>query len=228
MVEYASEDLRDYLLEELPDPDGEFDDILVFVMGPYTTTDLTHYFDDIDEEEELPESDFGAFSSKDNMQEILEHVVDILREEIGVNAFIATNANIPYDADDDLADEKPIVNIIAQSKGYARVADIVLFILPYGGIRDGVDIEIGTILEANIDDTDSGGFEFESDTTDDTNVVGRDSADKFHILREEGVKSQTLNSLQEHYGVSMTPFDSQIRLGLQLRIIIKNHINQFE
>ena len=228
MVEYDGRNLEDYLLEELPSLNDELDDLLVYIMGPYTTTDLTYYFEDIDDENELPDPDFGAFSSQDDMQEVLEHIVDILREDIGVKAFIATQANIPYDEDDEYADEKPIGDVIAQSKGYAEVADIVIFVLPYGGIRDGVDIEIGSILEANIDETDTGGFDFDPDNPVNSDTAGRDGADKFHILREKGVQSETVNSLQRHYDISMVPFDSKIRLGLQLRTIVGSRISQSE
>ncbi|MWV41045.1 hypothetical protein [Natrialba sp. INN-245] len=228
MVKYDGQKLRDYLLDELPDLDHPLEEVLVFVMGPYTTTDLTYYYDDIDDEDEFPDSDFGAFSEEDDMHEVLEHVVEILREEIGVSAFIATQANIPYDDDDEYANEKPIVNILAQSKGYATVSDIVIFVLPFGGIRDGVDIEIGAILEANINKPVTDAFEFNSENDDKTDSIGHDGADKFSILKEEGIQSETIKSLQEHYDVSLISFDSEMRLGLQLRVIVSNRIDQLE
>jgi len=161
-------------------------------MGPYTTQNIDYFLKDnisIDDSQQ----DLGAFDPSCDMHTVLGSVVGTLRDNYGVNAFIATDANVPLPKDAPQG-----VDALTQSIEYAKASDATAFVLPYGGVRDGVDIEIGSVLENRI----------EPDNLDD-------EVFRYHIFREKRVSSQTLRSLEQRYDVTISKFDSRLELGMQ-------------
>ncbi|MFC4550726.1 MULTISPECIES: DUF7509 family protein [Halorussus] len=87
---------------------------LVYVMGPYKSH--------VTEDEE--------------MYSFLERLRDDLREE-GLNAFLATDPEIPLDE----------MDAGTQTLEFARASNVVLFVVPREGKNLGVGIEVGAVLE---------------------------------------------------------------------------------
>lgn len=193
-------DLREYLISQL-DADVAREDFLVYVMGPYTTLDLDYLLEDGATVSD--EVDFGAFDPDDDMETVLRLICSMLRQHAGVNAFIALDAEIPtYDeaANHPSLDRSDGVSVIKQSKRLADVSNAVVFVLPVGGIRDGVNIEIGSVLE--------------------NNIIGADEANKderYRIFKEKPIPSATLESLQEEYDVVVKEFETRNVLERELR-----------
>lgn len=197
MEDCLGQPVRDYLHDTLPDPPkAEF---LCYVMGPYSTKNIDYYLEEgasVDDSDQ----DLGAFDPSCNMHTVLESIAGSIREHYGANAFIATDADVP------LSDEAPNgVDALTQSVHYAKAADATAFVLPYGGIRDGVNIEIGTVLENRIAPEDI-----------------KDNPDRFHIFKEKNVSSTTLSDVEKRYDVKITKFDSQINLGMYIGNFINN------
>lgn len=201
MEDRLGQPVRDYLLDTLPDtPKAGF---LCYVMGPYSTKNIDYY---LEEDASIDDSkqDLGAFDPSCNMHAVLESIRDSIREKYGANAFIATDANVP------LSDDAPDgVDALTQSVHYAKAADATAFVLPYGGIRDGVNIEIGTVLENRIPPE---------------GVI--DDPDRYHIFKEKNVKSTTLSDLEERYDVTITKFESQFELGMNFGDYINDITNK--
>lgn len=111
MREYDSEPMRDVLLDCLPAP--PYPKFLVYIMGPYTKFELAYVLSDETDQEDV-EADLGAFTDADHeFITELEELCSFLRDDPGVNAFIATDPDIPLPEDED-ADELTM-NAIAQS-----------------------------------------------------------------------------------------------------------------
>lgn len=231
MALYGNRDMREYLLEELEDVEGNLDSFLVYVMGPYTTQDLSYYLkpdenganeyeakdtESNDEVIELDDSllDFGAFEHSEDMHEVLKEIVNVLREDVGVNAFLATEANIPLP---DESSSKKTLDPITQSIRFSQIANCVVFVLPFAGLRDGVTTEIGSVLENNLQPTPEDG-------ASDDPIGGTRPEERYRIFREKDVSSKTLGATIYRYDVPIKRFEDRDELVQQLRHFIKETI----
>lgn len=178
MDTYDGRPMREVLLDRLPaTAHGEF---LVYVMGPYTTFRVDYLLrDGVDLDEE--DLDLGAFGDAEaELQDELREVVEWLRRDLGVNAFLAVDPEIPtMEYPEETDDER--LNVIGQSKAYAAASNAVVFILPKAGVRDGADIEIGAVLS---------GFDLGHAEGDPKRPPRR-----FQVFREHGVASATLDAI---------------------------------
>lgn len=200
MDTYEGQPMRDVLLKRLPTTaHGEF---LVYVMGPYTTFRVEYLLrDDVEIDNEA--LDLGAFGDVEaEMQDELREVVEWLRRDLGVNAFLAVDVDIPTMEYPDETDADRL-NVIAQSKAYAAASNAVVFILPTAGVRDGVDIEIGAVLA---------GLGLGHDEGEPAR-----SPQRFHVFREHGVRSATLNAVPYEYEVALTDYGTRSELSDRLR-----------
>lgn len=199
MRTYDGTPMRDILRERLaPTAHSEF---LVYVMGPYTTFRLDYYLrDDIDVDE--GDIDLGAFgdAEKELLDELRE-IVEWLRTEIGVNAFLAVDPAIPTENTPAETDQERM-NVISQSKAYTEASNAVVFVLPKAGVRDGVDIEIGAVLSG----CDLGHGEGSP----------QKAPQRFHVFREHGVASATLDAVPHEYEVALTEYGTRSELNDQL------------
>jgi hypothetical protein len=130
--------MRDRLLETLSDV--RYRRFLVYVMGPYKAFGIG---DVADGQSPFPEWDDAAseFDEAD-VQALLERTRDRLRDEVGVNAFLAIDAEIPLDE----------MDAATQTIEFARASNAVVFVAPSVGKNLGVGIEIGSVMEA-LDET---------------------------------------------------------------------------
>lgn len=199
MRTYDGEPMRDVLLEQLdPTAHTEF---LVYVMGPYTTVRLDYYLrDDVDVAES--DIDLGAFGNAEaDFLDELREIVEWLRTELGVNAFLAVDPAIPTETHPEETDQERM-NVISQSKAYAEASNAVVFILPKAGVRDGVDIEIGAVLSS---------FDLGHDEG-----TPQKPPQRFHVFREYSVASATLDAVPHEYEVALTEYGTRSELQDQI------------
>lgn len=133
--------MRERLLDALsPTTHRRF---LVYLMGPYKAfsladmvpegvdpDDLAVSFDDWDESA-------GDYSRADVLG-LLERTRDRLRNEAGLNAFLAIDVGIDLDE----------MDAATQSVAFARASNVVALVAPRVGKNLGVGIETGSVLEA--------------------------------------------------------------------------------
>lgn len=196
---YDGKPMREVLFDRLPEADHT--EFLVYVMGPYTTIRLDYY---LRNDVELDDSaiELGAFGDAEReLKDELQEIVGWLRTELGVNAFLAVDPEIPTeDVPEETTDER--MNVIRQSKAYAEASNAVVFILPRAGVRDGVDIEIGAVLS---------GFNLGHGEGHPQKPPQR-----FHVFREHGVSSATLEAVSYEYEVALTEYGTRSELRDQL------------
>lgn len=134
--------MRDRLIRELPGV--TYRRFLVYLMGPYksfelddvlpegtSATDTGVPFDDW-------EDDTGSEYEPRDVRALLERTKNDLREDPGLNAFLAVDADVPLDE----------MDAASQSIAFARASNVVALIAPQVGKNLGVGIETGSVLEA--------------------------------------------------------------------------------
>lgn len=93
MREYDGKPMWEVLLDRLPTP--SYPTFLVYVMRPYTKFELDYVLSEETDPEDV-EADLGAFTDADReFITGLEEFCSFLRDDPGVNAFIATDPDIP-------------------------------------------------------------------------------------------------------------------------------------
>lgn len=195
MRDYNGRPMREVLRDRLPS--SSYPRFLVYLMGPFTTFDIDYLLSEETDPGDV-ETDLGAFSDADReFITELEALCSFLRNDPGVNAFIATDPEIPLPADDDAAE--PTMNAIAQSKAFAEASNAVAFILPLAGLREGVSAEIGAVLEA---------MDLE---TDDPGPPLKDPR-RFRIFAETEITSTTLHAAEDEYSVPIDEYGSRAEL----------------
>lgn len=134
---------RDLIVDRLGSP--EYPRFLCYLMGPYRSFDLTHYLTEAEraamDVDELPGPIRKLFRSEDEVDDakaLLRRVQGELRNDPGVNAFLAVDLDVDVEE----------VDAMTQSIEYARCSNATAFILPYLGHNFGVGEETGGTLEA--------------------------------------------------------------------------------
>lgn len=119
---------------------------LVYIMGPYKEWEL----EDLLPDDVSPTDGGGLLGEWDGEQSdyseeevlaLLEQTRDRLREEVGVNAFLAIDVDIPLDE----------MDAATQTIEFARASNVIAFIAPSVGKNLGIGIETGAVL-ADLDD----------------------------------------------------------------------------
>jgi hypothetical protein len=199
MRNYDGEPMREVLLDRLaPSSSPTF---LVYLMGPYTKFEIEYVLSEGTDMDDI-EADLGAFSAADTkFITELEEFRSFLRDDPGVNAFIATDPDIPLPEDEDTGE--PSMNAIAQSKAYAEASNAIGFILPIAGLRDGVSAEIGAVLEA---------MDLENDHPGPPVKDPR----RFRIFVETGITSTTIHAAEDEYSVPIVKYSSKEELRKEL------------
>jgi hypothetical protein len=115
-----------------------YSDFLVYLMGPYTTFDVTDLVPEgVDPDDVSLPAASAAEDDLDAMLGTLRSIQGSLRADPGVNAFLATDPEIPL-AEMDAA---------SQSIAFARASNATLFVVPAMGDKLGVGMEVGSVLE---------------------------------------------------------------------------------
>ena len=122
-----------------------YDRFLFYLMGPYKSFDLNRVLDaDVRREidtAELPGPLRRLFRNRDEIDEAqatLRRVQGELRADPGVNAFLATDADVDLET----------VDAVTQSIEFTRCANATAFVVPMLGHNFGVGEEVGSVLEA--------------------------------------------------------------------------------
>lgn len=133
--------MRERIVSTLDSP--EYPRLLVYLMGPYKAFDPEDLLpEDVDTDEAAaPFFDWddaaGDYTHAD-VQALLERTRDRLRDEVGVNAFLAIDVDVPLDE----------MDAATQTIRFARASNVVALIAPRVGKNLGVGIETGSVLEA--------------------------------------------------------------------------------
>jgi hypothetical protein len=118
------------------------EDFLVYLMGPYKTYSVEDMVpDDVavgDVAIDFGEWD-GTRSEGDGTDavEFLQSVRDELREDVGVNAFLAIDPDVPLSE----------MDAAEQTKAFADACNAVAFVIPEVGDNLGVGIETGLVVQ---------------------------------------------------------------------------------
>jgi hypothetical protein len=111
-------------------------------MGPYKSFELADLIDDEVAVDELDGSsgdwieDEGSYSEQ-GVLDLLETVRDRLRDEGGLNAFLAIDVDVPLDE----------MDAATQTIEFAKASNVIVFVVPAVGKYLGVGIETGSVLE---------------------------------------------------------------------------------
>lgn len=127
--------MRDRLLDTLSAV--RYRRFLVYVMGPYKAFGVDDFVDGTAPFTAWDE-DLASEYDEEDVQALLERTRDRLREEAGVNAFLAIDAEVPLDE----------MDAATQSIEFARASNVVVFVAPLVGKNLGVGIEVGSVVEA--------------------------------------------------------------------------------
>ncbi|WP_276271228.1 DUF7509 family protein [Haloarcula litorea] len=124
--------------------DVAYADFLVYLMGPYTSFDVADVVPEgVDADDVSLPAARADDDALDEMLATLRRVQGRLREDPGVNPFLAVDPEIPLSE----------MDAATQSIRFARVSNATLFVVPALGDKLGVGIEVGSVL-ADLDDTD--------------------------------------------------------------------------
>lgn len=115
----------------------------------------------------------------EEMYSFLENVRNDLRNA-GFNAFLATDPDIPLEK----------MDAGTQTLEFARVSNVVLFVVPHKGKNLGVGIEVGAVLE---------------DMTDR-------QRERILFVHEDGVRSAMIRSIGDRWNVERRSFADQDEL----------------
>ncbi|UWG48155.1 Uncharacterized protein HSRCO_1877 [Halanaeroarchaeum sp. HSR-CO] len=133
---------RDLIADRLGDV--QYDRFLFYIMGPYKSFDLNYVLGEEERRridvEDLPGPLRALFRNEGNIDEahaLLRRVQGALRDDPGVNAFLAVDVDV--DVDD--------VDAVTQSIEFTRCSNATAFVVPFLGHNFGVGEEAGSILE---------------------------------------------------------------------------------
>lgn len=112
--------MRERITSELGDV--SYPEFLCYLMGPY---------------ESVEGSQRAESETLDEMVQLLRQIQGCLRDDPGVNAFLAVDVGIPLEA----------LDAASQTMQFARASNAVVFVLPRAGDNLGVGVELGAVLE---------------------------------------------------------------------------------
>ena len=183
-------------------------------MGPYKTFDLETVLDATEAEagdlNRIPENvDFGTLVGSDVDLEqhqaaldLLLFVRDQLRTDPGVNAFLATDVDIPLEE----------MDAGTQSIEFALASNAIVYVVPKIGDNLGVGIEVGSVLEAL----------FRERATDASRAATSSHHGRVLFIHESGVRSAMIAAVQERWDARVYPYDGRENLVRQVRLFVRD------
>lgn len=202
--------MRDRIIDELGDlAHSRF---LVYLMGPYKSFDVEAMVENARSPEtntdlsKIPEGiDFGTLVDSDvelAQEEIaldlLLFVRDRLRTDPGMNAFLATDIDIPLEE----------MDAATQSVEFALASNAIVYIVPQSGDNLGVGIEVGSVLEAMFR------------TQEPTERAGRH--ERVAFIHESGVRSAMIAAVQDRWEARIYSYTDRADLVDQLRLFVRD------
>lgn len=184
---------------------------LVYLMGPYKSFDLQSVLENADVDEAqldpnaVPESvDFGTLVGSDAdleddeaVLDLLLHVRDSLRTGPGVNAFLATDIDIPLSE----------MDAASQSVAFAKASNVVVYIVPKVGDNLGVGIEVGSVLEAL----------YQEDSALET-----EHRERVLFVHESGVRSAMIASIRDRWDARVYSWETREELVEQVQLFVRD------
>jgi hypothetical protein len=188
---------------------------LVYLMGPYKAFDLTAILEASDANraealDRIPESvDFGTLVGSDADLEQHEAALDLLlfvrdrlRTDPGVNAFLATDIDIPLNE----------MDAGSQSIEFALASNAIVYVIPKIGDNLGVGIEVGSVLEAL----------FRERATDDSSTAMESHHERVLFIHESGVRSAMIAAVQERWDARIYSYEDREDLVKQVRLFVRD------
>lgn len=202
--------MRDRLIAEL----GELahPQFLVYLMGPYKAFDIETVLDtaaagDGNDLSRIPEHvDFGTLvgseidlDQQEAVLDLLLHVRDRLRTDPGVNAFLATDIDIPLEE----------LDAATQSIEFALASNVVVYIIPAVGDNLGVGIETGSVLEAIFREQD-------------TRELATNHQERVLFIHESGVRSAMIAAVQDRWDARVYSYSDREDLVRHVRLFVRD------
>lgn len=198
--------MRDRIIAELGDlAHSRF---LVYLMGPYRAFDVEAVLETAtDDPGSIPESvhfhelvgsdvDLGRDEAA---LDLLLFVRDRLRDDPGVNAFLAIDVAIPL----------PEMDAATQSIEFAIASNVVAYVIPSIGDNLGVGIEAGAVLEAL----------FRGHALVD---ASDDHRERVIFVHEEDVRSAMIAAIGDRWEVRVGSYSCRDDLVRQLRLFVRD------
>ncbi len=123
------------------------------------------------------------------MFEFLESLRDNLRQE-GYNAFLATDPEIDLNE----------MDAGTQSLAFARVSNVVLFVLPNHGKNLGVGIEVGAVLED----------------------MSEKQRERVLFVHQEGMRSAMIGAVADRWDATIRTFEDESNLLHEVALFIRD------
>ncbi|MFB6135682.1 MAG: hypothetical protein ABEJ04_02885 [Halobacteriaceae archaeon] len=211
--------MRDRVIESLGDL--AHPRFLVYLMGPYKAFDVESILDAIDADgddatpldvNQIPENvDFGTLVGSDvdldrqeATLELLLWVRDRLRTDPGVNAFLATDVDVPLEE----------LDAATQSIEFALASNAVVYLVPKVGDNLGVGIETGSVLETLYRDRDT-------EEADDA-TVPPGHHERVLFVHESGVRSAMIAAVHERWDARVCSYSDREDLLKQVRLFVRD------
>jgi hypothetical protein len=208
---------RERMRERLIDALGDLAHarFLVYLMGPYKAFDVEAVLeaaeaDDSPDSQQIPESvDFGALvgsdidlDQQDAVLDLLLFVRDRLRTAPGVNAFLATDIDIPLEE----------MDAGTQSIEFALASNAVVYVVPKLGDNLGVGIETGSVLEALYREREAG----------DPHAVPSSHHERVVFVHESGVRSAMIAAVRDRWEARVYSYTDREDLVKQVRLFVRD------
>lgn len=202
--------MRDRIVEALGDL--AHTRFLVYLMGPYTAFDPESVLDAAEAEgvaDRIPESvDFGALVGSDTdldgeeaVFDLLLFVRDHLRTDPGVNAFLATDVDVPLSE----------MDAATQSIEFALASNAVVYVVPKIGDNLGVGIETGAVLEAIF-----------RERSEDGEGGGTRHRERVLFVHESGVRSAMIAAVGDRWDARVYSYADRDDLLGQVRLFVRD------
>ncbi|WP_256393919.1 DUF7509 family protein [Natronoarchaeum rubrum] len=191
--------MRDRIVSELGDlPYGRF---LVYVMGPYQAFDPDVLRETTDPESVPASIDFGTLVDAEPEMDrdeaaldLLLEVRDSLRTDVGVNAFLAIDIDVPLEE----------MDAATQSVAFSKASNAVVYVVPRVGDNLGVGIEVGSVLEALF--TDGPG----------------DHRERVVFAHESGVRSAMIAAVRDRWDARVVSYEDRDELVERVQLFVRD------
>lgn len=191
--------MRDRIVNELGDlPYSRF---LVYLMGPYQAFDPETLRATTDPDSVPASVDFGTLVGADPpldrdeaALDLLLDVRDRLRADVGVNAFLAIDVDVPLEE----------LDAATQSVRFADASNAVIYVVPRVGDNLGVGIEVGAVLESLFDEGDAG------------------YSERVVFAHESGVRSAMIAAVQDRWDARVVSYDDRDELVERVQLFVRD------
>jgi len=205
---YNGQRIRDIINQNAPHPRNQDpgNDLLVYIMGPYTAFDARRAYDNTGQlkspfpEDPLFDPTRHVRNGKGRYDLALADLREELQGEYGVRAFLATDVNIPTkETVRKQGLTEPGMTPLNQSVAFSALSDAVIFIVTPAGLNAGVGAEIGLLIG-----------EFNLRLANPQSLLK--PRERFRIFRSPDFGSASVDEIPYDTGIRSLEFDSREQL----------------